>query len=146
MRISDWSSDVCSSDLCVLALLAPGDAVRAELRGHGGFVTGIAVTPQGDRAVSASFDYSLILWNLENQEALEVLDDHERAVNAVALVDGCRHALSARGHGPVRVWDLEGGGSLPHEFYGAPAKAAGVADVKYAEGRVRLTKDRSRRQ
>src|SRR3546814_13467427 len=95
MRISDWSSDVCSSDLCVLALLAPGDAVRAELRGHGGFVTGIAVTPQGDRAVSASFDYSLILWNLENQEAIEVLDDHEGAVNAVALVDGGRHAISA---------------------------------------------------
>src|SRR3546814_15871979 len=118
MRISDWSSDVCSSDLCVLALLAPGDAVRAELRGHGGFVTGIAVTPQGDRAVSASFDYSLILWNLENQEAIEVLDDHEGAVNAVALVDGGRHAISASDDGTVRLWDLEGGGSLQHVFTG----------------------------
>src|SRR3546814_3020395 len=77
------STRLLLAGLCGLALLAPGDAVRAELRGHGGFVTGIAVTPQGDRAVPASFDYSLILWNLENQEAIEVPADHEGAVNAV---------------------------------------------------------------
>src|SRR3546814_10753463 len=62
-------------------------------------------SPQGDRAVSASFDCSLILWNLENQEAIEVLDDHEGAVNAVALVDGGRHAISASDDGTVRLWE-----------------------------------------
>src|SRR3546814_8461141 len=41
------STRLLLAGLCGLALLAPGDAVRAELRGHGGFVTGIAVTPQG---------------------------------------------------------------------------------------------------
>src|SRR3546814_19103725 len=123
MRISDWSSDVCSSDLCVLALLAPGDAVRAELRGHGGFVTGIAVTPQGDRALSASFDYSLILWNLENKEAIEVHDDHEGAVQAGALVDGGSPAISASHAGTVRLWGLGGGGSRQHAITAPTGKA-----------------------
>src|SRR3546814_20867563 len=49
------STRLLLAGLCGLALLAPGDAVRAELRGHGGFVTGIAVTPPGDRAVYARF-------------------------------------------------------------------------------------------
>src|SRR3546814_11401412 len=86
------STRLLLAGLCGLALLAPGDAVRAELRGHGGFVTGIAVTPQGASAVSASFDYSLILGNLEKTGAIQVLDDNEGAVHAEALVDGDRHA------------------------------------------------------
>src|SRR3546814_4467629 len=59
----------------------------------------------GSRAVSASFDYSLILWNLESQQAVEVLDDHEGAVNAVALLDQGRQALSASDDGTLRLWD-----------------------------------------
>src|SRR3546814_11266507 len=31
MRISDWSSDVCSSDLIAAAVLVPADACAAEL-------------------------------------------------------------------------------------------------------------------
>src|SRR3546814_18051583 len=58
------STRLLLAGLCGLALLAPGDAVRAELRGHGGFVQGIAVTPPGDRDVSARFDYRLILWQI----------------------------------------------------------------------------------
>src|SRR3546814_19153805 len=72
----------------------------------------------GSRAVSASFDYSLILWNLESQKAVEVLDDHEGAVNAVALLDQGRQALSASDDGTLRLWDLEDGGRLLPGFPG----------------------------
>src|SRR3546814_14029423 len=84
------STRLLLAGLCGLALLAPGDAVRAELRGHGGFVTGIAVTPQGDRAVSASFDYSLILWNLENQEADQKSVDKGKRVSEGIDIGGRR--------------------------------------------------------
>ncbi|MDH3910616.1 MAG: WD40 domain-containing protein, partial [Rhodospirillales bacterium] len=40
---------------------APG---AAELAGHGGFVKGVAVSPDGRRIMTASFDYTLILWDL----------------------------------------------------------------------------------
>src|SRR3546814_12550407 len=36
MRISDWSSDVCSSDLCQLRQRAPGRAARRLQGGRGG--------------------------------------------------------------------------------------------------------------
>lgn len=117
-----------------LALLASAGTAQAELRGHGGIVKGIAVTPDGTRAISASFDYSLILWNLESQEAVEVLDDNEGAVNAVALRPGGQQALSASDDGTVRLWDLADGGSLQHVFTGHSGKVAGVAVAP--DGRV----------
>ena len=46
----------------------PVDAA-AQLAGHGGPVRGVAVAPDGDRVVTASFDYSVILWSLERREA-----------------------------------------------------------------------------
>ena len=121
------STSLLLAGLCSLALLGPGGPAQAELRGHGGFVKGIAVTPDGSRAVSASFDYSLILWNLSSQQAIEVLDDHEGAVNAVALLDQGQRALSASDDGTLRLWDLADGGSLQHVFTGHRGKVAGVA-------------------
>ena len=106
--------------------LVGAPAVQAELRGHGGFVKGVAVSPDGTRAVSASFDYSIILWNLERQEALAVLDDHDGAVNAVVLLDEGRKALSASDDGTLRLWDLAQG-ELLHVFTGHGGKVAGVA-------------------
>ena len=35
-----------------------------------------------------------------------MLDDHEGAVNAVALLDGGRRAISASDDGTLRLWDL----------------------------------------
>ncbi|MDQ4135238.1 MAG: WD40 domain-containing protein, partial [Pseudomonadota bacterium] len=45
----------------LLALLGPITA-RAELRGHGGPVRALAVSPDGRLALSGSFDQSAILW------------------------------------------------------------------------------------
>src|SRR3546814_1401441 len=48
MRISDWSSDVCSSDLLVIkSILSPDDAREAVLRG----ADGIIVSNHGGRAL-----------------------------------------------------------------------------------------------
>ena len=112
--------------VCALPLLVWGPAAQAELRGHGGFVKGVAVLPDGTRAVTASFDYSVILWDLENQQALEVLDDHEGAVNAVAPVGDGRRAVSASDDGTLRLWDLQSA-TLEHVFEGHRGKVAGVA-------------------
>ena len=136
-----------------LALLAAAPA-QAELRGHGGFVKSIAVTPDGSRAVSASFDYSIILWNLASQEVIEVLDDHEGAVNAVVLLGQGRKALSASDDGTLRLWNLDDGGSLLHVFTGHTGKVAGVAvtpDGRLAasagwDGTVRLWDIEARKQ
>jgi len=87
---------VAAAGLAVLVLLSLAPAAQAELRGHGGFVKGIAVSPDGHRAVSASFDYSLILWDLDGQQAIEVLDDHAGAVSSLPGHGSSSTGLPAR--------------------------------------------------
>ena len=69
--------------------IAIAASAQAQLRGHGGPVRALAVSPDGMLAVSGSFDTSAIRWSLEGNAAVEVLRFHEGAVNAVAY-KGCR--------------------------------------------------------
>ncbi|MGF3022977.1 c-type cytochrome [Methylobacterium aquaticum] len=68
---------------CCLAVTARAEA---PMRGHGGPVRALAVTADGTRALSGSFDASAILWSVEDGAALRVLRSHDGAVNAVALL------------------------------------------------------------
>ena len=101
----------------------------AELAGHGGPVTSVAVSPDGRRALTGGFDYSLMLWDLAGQSVLARLHGHDAAVTAVAFLppDG-RRAVSASDDGTVGLWDLDdGGGGLLHRFEGHEGKVAAVA-------------------
>ncbi len=40
------------------------DAAHAQLRGHGGPVRALAISPDGTQAISGSFDTSAIRWSL----------------------------------------------------------------------------------
>lgn len=99
--------------LVLLAILLLPLAAQAQMRGHGGPVRAIVVSPDNRTALSGSFDQSAILWSLDQGSALAVLRFHDGAVNAVATVadggyvtggeDG-RIALWRVGEaGPVRV-------------------------------------------
>jgi WD40 repeat protein len=43
----------------------PGTELVRTLKGHSNSVRGVAMTPDGQRAVSASSDYTLKVWDLE---------------------------------------------------------------------------------
>ncbi|WP_204274441.1 hypothetical protein, partial [Stenotrophomonas maltophilia] len=51
--------------LIVLSWVAAGPATAQEMRGHGGPVRALAVTTDGQIAISGSFDSSAILWSVE---------------------------------------------------------------------------------
>src|ERR1700691_3234730 len=71
--------------LLVLLLLSAVPA-HAQLRGHGGPVRALAISADGNTAVSGSFDTSAILWSLKIDVAKQVLRFHDGAVNAVAFL------------------------------------------------------------
>jgi cytochrome c len=91
--------------LCVaLLLFAFGlSAAQAQLRGHGGPVRALAISPDGSHAVSGSFDTSAIRWSLTRNVAEQVMRFHDNAVNAVAwLKDG--RVVTAGADAYIVIW------------------------------------------
>ena len=89
---------------CVVLLLAAlSSAAQAQLRGHGGPVRALAVSPDGSQAISGSFDTSAIRWSLTRNVAEQVMRFHDNAVNAVAwLKDGRIVTAGADAH--IAIW------------------------------------------
>lgn len=94
------------------ALAAPGGPLLRTMQGHAGWVKAVAVTPNGDQAVSASFDRTLKLWNLDSGRDMLTLRGHSRDVLAVAVTPDGGRAISASGDETLKVWDLESGQEL----------------------------------
>jgi cytochrome c len=87
----------------IAALLFGAVCVHAQLRGHGGPVKALAVSADGKRALSGSFDTSAIRWDLERDAAEQVLRFHEGAVNAVALLADGR-AVTSGEDAKLAIW------------------------------------------
>jgi len=91
------------------SLTPPGGPLLRTLKGHSGSVSAVAVTPDGRRAVSASWDQTLKLWDLERGEEIRTLKGHSEWVNAVAVTPDGRRAVSASRDKTLKVWDMERG-------------------------------------
>lgn len=98
------------------------------LVGHGGPVKAVAVDVASGRALTGSFDYAMMSWDVSREEPrrLARMDDHNGAVNAVAFLPGGKLGLAAGDDGTVALWDLAVG-KLVHRFEGHEAKIVGLA-------------------
>ncbi len=77
----------------------------AILKGHSDKVWSVAVSADGRRAVSGSWDHAVKVWDLESGVALHSLRGHSATVWSVAMSADGQRAIS----GSVKVWDLERG-------------------------------------
>ena len=84
----------------------PRPALRRTLKGHTDAVRSVSVTLNGRRAVSASDDYTLRVWDLETGVCLRVLEGHTAAVRSVSVMPDGRRAVSGSEDKTLRVWDL----------------------------------------
>jgi cytochrome c len=78
-------------------------AAFAQLRGHGGPVRALAISSDGQTAVTGSFDSTAIRWSLRRNAAEQVLRFHADAVNAVVLLSDGR-AATAGADGRIAIW------------------------------------------
>jgi len=91
------------SALLFAALSIVATSAFAQLRGHGGPVRALAISADGQIAISGSFDSTAIRWSLTRNAAEQVLRFHSDAVNAVAwLRDG--RAATAGADGRIAIW------------------------------------------
>jgi WD40 repeat protein len=108
------------------SLTQPGGRLIRTLQGHTRTVGAVVVMPDSRRAVSASQDNTLRLWDLESGQVLRALEGHTDGVTAVAVTpDGCR-AISGSADHTLRVWELKSGQTL-HKLEGHTDLVTAVA-------------------
>ncbi|MBT1076858.1 DUF4062 domain-containing protein [Geobacter grbiciae] len=94
------------------SLYQAGGAIERILGTHTHPVRGVAITPDGSRAISAADDATLRVWDLASGAELMVLKGHESEVLAVAVFPDGRRIASGSRDATVRLWDTETGECL----------------------------------
>ena len=122
------------------ALHPPGSGLLRTLEGHSHYVYGVAVTADGKRAVSASWDKTLKVWDLETGRALRTLEGHSDSVLGVAVTADGKRAVSASRDDTLKVWDLETGRAL-RTLEGHSALCLGVAVTADGKRAVSASED-----
>jgi WD40 repeat protein len=104
----------------------PGTPLIRTLEGHSRLVYGVVVSPDGRHAVSASWDETLKVWDLETGRELGMLEAHSDSVFGVAVSPDGRRAVSASLDKTLKVWDLKTSREL-HTLQGHSDRVRGVA-------------------
>lgn len=79
------------------------------LKKHSSTVESVSITPDGKRAISGSYDYTCILWDLETGNANHILEGHTGVVSSVSITPDGKRAISGSWDNTCIFWDLEKG-------------------------------------
>ena len=109
-------------------------ALDRNLIGHTGRVRGCAVTPDGQRVISASEDKTLVVWDLASGHLEATLRGHGGGVIACAVTRDGRRVVSVSEDKTLIMWDLASGqpvATLPGHASGVIAYTI-TPDGRYA--------------
>ncbi|MCP4106055.1 MAG: protein kinase [Desulfobacteraceae bacterium] len=87
----------------------PHPGLLKTLEGHRNRVTGVSIIPDGKTAVSAGWDNSVCLWDLETGKCLKMLKGHTEFIESVSITPDGKTAVSGGEDNTLRAWDLETG-------------------------------------
>ena len=93
----------CLVAVCLLPLSA---RAMQTYTAHGGPVKGLAISPDSSAMVSASFDYTVVVWSTDQIAPQATLYGHEAAVNVAAFSPDSATLATAGDDGLILLWDM----------------------------------------
>ncbi|MEK6287722.1 MAG: AAA family ATPase [Acidobacteriota bacterium] len=123
----------------------PHPALLRTLTGHTGFGRCLALSADGELAVSRGSDATLRVWDTKTGRCLQILEGHTSAVNTLAITPDGRVAISGGGSTQrdgkdfsLRIWDLASGRCIKNlEGHSSPVESVSVT----ADGRIAASAD-----
>lgn len=113
VRTIAWSPDgrfaLSADTLLQLWDLRSAECVRQFETVHTAWVYQVAFSPDGKMAVSASYDFTLRIWNVSTGKCLRTLQGHTSYAQAVAITRNGKWIVSGSHDGTVRLWEFDTG-------------------------------------
>lgn len=81
---------------------------QRSFKGHSHIIQDAVISPDGLFALSASWDRSLRLWNLQTGESTQTFNGHNGDVLSVSIAKNSRQIVSASRDKTVKVWNTIG--------------------------------------
>ena len=124
----------------LLEVLQSNSAPIIYLRGHKGRVQSVAFSPDGRLLASASFDSTIILWDVATQQSLGRLGGHTTKVYSMAFSPDGQLLASGYEDGAIILWDVRLQRSLArlHEHSGEVRSVAFRPDGQMWPPAVRI--------
>ena len=93
--------------LLTASLTPPGGPLIRTLNGHIDVVSSVSVLPYGNRAISASYDGTLKVWDMETGIETRTLKGHTSGISSVSVTPDGFRAISGSFDGTLKIWDIE---------------------------------------
>jgi WD40 repeat protein/serine/threonine protein kinase len=91
----------------IIRTFPPDDTTTDVVEGHRDWIWDLALSPDGTRAMSASSDNTLILWNVETGELIHQFTGHTSRVRCVAFSPDGTKAISGSEDMNLIQWDVD---------------------------------------
>ncbi len=100
--------------------------------GHGGPVMGLAISTEKNLLVSTSFDYSVLVWELDEVREIKQLMGHEAAVNVANFSNSGELLATAGDDAKIFLWNFQEKAHLPSVKLILDAHTAKVVDIDFS--------------
>ena len=105
-----------------------GMTIECPFRGHTGYVSSVAFSPDGKQIISGSRDNTLRLWNAHSGQPVGLpFKGHTKSVNSIAFSPDGKQIISGSSDQTLRLWDAQNGQPIGSPFKGHTGPVYSVA-------------------